>query len=109
MIEPNDFFGGGLNESMAKGSDHSRTSSLDFDGEPASLSQGFIHEVEEEVVFDPMFNIVKPDLEVRLRLYLKPNRGSIPLQLFLVILDALLAIAYLSGQFAYVIKGSYNE
>ena len=109
MIEPNDFFGGGLNDSMAKASDDSRNTSLDFDSEPVSLDHGFIAEVEEEVVFDPMLNLIRPDLHVRMRLYLKPNRGSIPLQLCLVILDTLLACAYLSGQFAYVIKGSYSE
>ena len=109
MIEPNDFFGGGLNESMAKDSIDSHTASLDFDAEPISLDHGFIAEVEEEVVFDPMFNLVTPDLEVRMRLYLKPNRGSIPFQLCLVLLDTILACAYLSGQFAYVISGDYSD
>ena len=65
--------------------------------------------MEEEVVFSPMFNLMKPDLEVRMRLYLKPNRGSILLQLCLVLLDTILACAYISGQFAYVIAGSYTE
>ena len=109
MIEPNDFFGGGLNESRAHASDDSRSASLDFDIEPVSLDHGFIADVEEEVVFSPMFNLMKPDLETRMRLYLKPNRGSIPLQLSLVIFDTVLACAYLSGQFAYVIAGSYTE
>ena len=109
MIEPNDFFGGGLNESRAQASDDSRSASLDFDVEPLSLENGFIADVEEEVVFSPMFNLMKPDLEVRMRLYLKPNRGSILFQLSLILLDTLLAIAYLSGQIAYVITGEYDD
>lgn len=56
-----------------------------------------------------MFNLMKPDLEVRMRLYLKPNRGSILFQLSLILLDTLLAIAYLSGQIAYVITGEYDD
>ena len=56
-----------------------------------------------------MLNIMKPDYEARMRLYLKPSRGSIHLHLCLVILDTFLAIAYLGGQIAYVIAGEYDD
>ena len=56
-----------------------------------------------------MFNIVYPDLETRLKLYLKPSDGSTGTMLFLLLVDTALSIFYIVGQFIYVLDGNYVE
>ena len=56
-----------------------------------------------------MFNIVFPDFETRLNLYLKPTNGSTGILLFLLLLDTALSIFYIVGQFIYVLDGNYVE
>ena len=65
--------------------------------------------VGEEDEFIPMFNIVFPDFETRLKLYLKPTNGSTGILLFLLLLDTALSIFYIVGQFIYVLDGNYVE
>ena len=115
-MEPNEFFGGGLNESGAAygGLDdgESLVRSVDFgpNNYPASLDHGFVaEEYSEEEAFDPMLNIAEPDFTTRLRLYLKPDKGNLKMHLLLLLSDTVLAITYISSQLSYVIAGHYLD
>ena len=66
----------------------------------------------EEMVedgFDPMLNIVNPDFQTRMRLYLKPRDSGICKMLLALIIDTMLAISYICAQCAYVIEGHYVD
>jgi len=104
-MEPNEFFG--LNSEADYDDNIERNMSLDFSPESGSPNQGFVADEEE---FDPMLNFHNPDFRTRIRMYLKPKEASICLELFLLLLDTTLAIAYIGSQFAYLLEGNYlNE
>lgn len=44
-----------------------------------------------------------------MRLYLKPKDGSLSLMLILLMADTVLAITYITAQFAYVLEGNYED
>ena len=62
--------------------------SFDFD-----LNPGLKGDDNEN--FETMLNIVTPDFETRIRLYLKPKDGSIKTMMFLLITDTILALSYI--------------
>lgn len=67
---------------------------LEFGPDP-DKDAGFY--VGEENEFVPMLNITYPDLTTRIKLYLKPNKSSTGLMLFLLLIDTALAIFYVIG------------
>ena len=111
-MEPNEFFNH-INESASSGGgDDERGVSLDFipqNNYPGS-DHGFMAEYEEEEdVFDPMVNILRPSFTTRVRLYLKPVGRNPVLLLLLLLLDTSLSITYFSAQIAYVVHGNYED
>ena len=115
-MEPNDFFGGGINESsLLSGMEHddndtrSRVHSFnETNNHLRSMSEQYADEESEEV-FDPMLNVVKPNFVTRMRMYLNPHDGSISLQFLLLVSDTILALIYITAQLNYVLKGTYDD
>lgn len=98
MIQPNEFFGSIQTPDDNESTDSvSRAMSIDFgpSGPPENLDQAFFQTEEEEIVFDPMLNIYKPDFATRMRLYLKPQDGSLSIMLILLMTDTVLSITYI--------------
>mmetsp|Transcript_12839 Transcript_12839/g.15250 ORF Transcript_12839/g.15250 Transcript_12839/m.15250 type:complete len:102 (+) Transcript_12839:292-597(+) len=56
-----------------------------------------------------MINMYAPDFVTRMRLYLKPQEGSLTIMFALLVTDTLLSITYICAQFAYVIEGCYAD
>ena len=80
-------------------------------GGASSLNNGFVAEDEssDESIFDPMLNARVPNFITRMRLYLKPNDGSISIQFLALCADAILACTYIISQWCYVVQGFYKD
>ena len=127
-MEPNDFFGGGINESSLlddcceEGACERSSRNYSFAAD-TSTNQHHLYRCmssdnvggyvggddDSEELFDPIMNSAQPGFVTRMRMYLKPHDGSISLQFLLLVSDTILALIYICAQLSYVLKGSYDD